>query len=177
MKTLLLPFASAILLACSLTSCVPLDDPYFAGGGGYSGSTTTRHYTDYGSSSRYYDNGADYGSSYGRSYGGYDSGSRYYDSRPRSSYSSGLGYSTGYGYSSNSRVCNTCHHNPCTCSHHSGAAHHDDDDHRHSSSSSNDNKYHYSGSVGRGDTKPEGNHTREWYKEHGYSLHNLRPSN
>jgi hypothetical protein len=30
--------------------------------------------------------------------------------------------------------------------------------------------------VGRGDSKPEGNHSRDWYKEHGYSLKNLRPS-
>jgi hypothetical protein len=178
MKTLLLSLASIIVLVFSLTSCVPLDDPYFAGGGGGydSGpSYSQRSYSSYGnSSSRYYGDNDDYG--YGNSYGG----SRY-NNRPHGYVSSGYGYS-----SSHSSLCPICHHSPCSCSHshndthYYSSGHSEPQTHSHSSSNdhdSDDKKYRYSGRVSGSASKPEGNHSREWYKDHGYPLKNLRPAN
>ncbi len=166
MKTLLLPLLTVVALALCLTSCVPLDDPYFAGGGGggYSSGSTgyARSYSDYGGSSsqRYYnDDGHNHGGSYG-------------SHQPH-------GYvSSGYGYSSSSRLCSVCRRNPCVCrqhnDNHGSSGNHSSS---HSNNSSDEKKYEYRGSVGRGDSKPEGNHTRDWYKERGYPLKNLRPAN
>jgi hypothetical protein len=96
---------------------------------------------------------------------------------------------TGYGWGGGGYgICNVCRSNPCRCGSRSTVHHHDDHcdlPQRRSSSSrssssrssSSDSLWRYSGSVGRGDTKPEGNHTREWYKERGYDLSKLKKVN
>lgn len=120
---------------------------------------------------------------------GYNNGGYYSDPYANRPYYGSV--TTGYGWGGgNYSVCQVCRRNPCCCAAH--AHHHDEHNHasqsrssssrgnsssNNRSSSSNDSLWRYSGSVGRGDTKPEGNHTRDWYKERGYDVSKLKKVN
>jgi hypothetical protein len=178
MKNLLLRTLAAFAALFGLASCVGIPLPMDA----YSDPGPTRGgYYDSSSSSGYYDDGSYYSPSY---------------SRPSTFYGGGL--STGYGYGRGSYgVCSTCRRSPCCCSngrttyrnYDQHSSHHDThsatghDDHRHGttrkssssgSSNSSDTKWRYSGSAPRGSSKPQGNHSREWFKDRGYSLKKLQ---
>jgi hypothetical protein len=170
MKNSLLRVLASVMLLCGLCSCVgmPMDaysDPGPTAGGGY------------------YDGGSYGSSSYGT--GAYSAYSPSYSPRPYSgSLSTGYGWGGGYG-GGYAVGCAVCRQRVCCCAANRGrvASRHDhDDDHcevpprRSSSSSSNssDSKWRYSGSVRGGDSKPVGNHSREWYKERGYDVSKLR---
>jgi hypothetical protein len=162
-----------VLTLLGLSSCVMPGDTFadpMPGSGGYYGG---------GGNSGFIGSGLCYGG------GGFGGG--------------GYGYNNGYGYGGGpfigARGCPSCRRNPCICgnnryftgrSNSNNCDVHDHDDHNRSrssstgrssssrSSSSNDDQlFRYRGSVSRGDTKPVGNHTREWYKDRGYSLKNL----
>jgi hypothetical protein len=155
MKTSYLLFFA--LCASLLTSCIAVD-PY-AGGNYSSGSS----YGD--SDDGYYDRSYNRPSSYGYGGGGYQS--------------STYGYGSGYG----NRSCSVCGYNPCRCAQHSNHGHtthrapvvceddhHDNRSSSRSSSSRKDDTFIYKGSERNA---PEGRHSRDWYKERGYSLKKL----
>ena len=189
---------AASIAAIALTSCVmPMDEypsgGFSSGGGGYSsgGYSSYSPTPSYYSSPTYVDNDFYY----------YDGGS--YPSYYRPSYGS---YTAGYSYYRGSSSCPICHRSPCgghsgrsnswrspsSSSHHD---HHDDhryvsptpsrsifsrsndhDDHR-SSSSNSKTEYRYSGSVQGGRDKPQGEHSKDWYKARGYDLSKLKKAN
>jgi hypothetical protein len=187
MNTFLLRVVLALAALFSFVACVGMpmntySEPRATGGSyydddGYSGST---------SSSGYY-GGNNYG---GNSYygGGYN--------RPTTFIHSGYGYGSGY-YGGGVGVCTVCRRSPCRCARTTTTSHHHDDhcdvrgntgrspsrqsSHNHGRSSSDDKKddtkWRYRGSAPAGKPKPEGNHTREWFKDRGYSLKKLQKTN
>ena len=130
---------------------------------------------------------------YSNGYNGYNgSGDYYSDPYANRRYQGSM--TTGYGWGGGSYgICNVCRSNPCRCGARNTTQHHHDDhcdlpqsrsssssrnsSSNRSSSSNSDSLWRYSGSVGRGDTKPEGNHSREWYKERGYDVSKLKKVN
>jgi hypothetical protein len=162
MKALLLLALSLVGLVSCITPMDTYSDPMYSsgGGGGYYGA----------GSSGFMSSGV-----------GFGGGPGYYGGGP--------GY---YGGGAGCYTCQVCRRSPCACSRRSVAPcytggnrvhddHHDDHDRSprrstssRSNSSSSEQKYYFSGTPRRGQGVPEGNHTREWFKERGYQLDKLR---
>lgn len=186
MKTFLCRLLPLGLVVLALNSCVgPVPGTY---GGGYGGG------------------GYAPAPSYGSGYSDYDAPDYrdedfyYYEGGPRPYYLGG--YSSvyvGYSYYRGRGLCPVCHHSPCHG--HSGrpssfhVAHRDYDSHHYTSSSSHSSGpfyrpsssssshsssgptlyRHLSSDNNRG--APQGEHTKEWFQEHGYSTSRLTPAN
>ena len=187
MKTFLCRLLPLGLVVLALNSCVgPMPGPY---GGGYGGGG--------------YAPAPSYGPSYASDYDApdyRDDDFYYYEGGPRPYYLGG--YSSvyvGYSYYHGGGLCPVCHHSPCHG--HSGrpssfhVAHRSNDNHHYTSSSvrpssspffrgssssshtsSSPTLYrHLSADNNRG--APQGEHSKDWYKDHGYSTSRLVPAN
>ena len=177
MKTFLcrvLPLGLALLALNSCVGPMPMDGQYSSGpsyGPSYASDYDTPYYND----SDFY----------------------YYEGGPRPYYMGGYtSVIVGNSYYRGRGSCPICHHSPCYG--HNGRAssfrssHHDygHDDHRYVSSSHSSGPFYRSSSpspssgghtlyrhesAGNNRGAPQGEHSKDWYKDHGYSTSRLVP--